>query len=62
MWIMFHAVPPFFAFAVLPEKASCPIPAACSGVGALYVSLPQLGYAFSDGHSIFKVLSIDELP
>ena len=24
-----------FSFAVLPEKASCPIPAACSGVGTL---------------------------
>ena len=24
--------------------------------------LPQPGYSFSDGHSVFKVLSIDELP
>ena len=28
-------VPSIFAFAVRPEKASCPIPAACSGVGTL---------------------------
>ena len=69
--------------AVLPEKASCPIPAACSGVGTLPAAsghngpkppldtlsrsrllavLPQPGYSFSDGHSVFKVLSIDELP
>ena len=33
--VISHAFPPFFAFAVLPEKASCPIPAACSGVGTL---------------------------
>ena len=64
----FHAVPPFFFFvAVFPEKASCPIPAACSGVGALACSghgvqkqghgtLPQPGYSFSDGHSVFKGL------
>ena len=24
IWVAFHVVPPFFAFAVLPEKASCP--------------------------------------
>jgi len=24
--------------------------------------LPQPGYSFSDGHSVFKVLFIDELP
>ena len=35
----FHAVPPFFfLLPFLPEKASCPIPAACSGVGALTCS------------------------
>ena len=28
----------------------------------LLVVLPQPGYPFSDGHSVFKVLSIDELP
>ena len=33
--VISHAFPPFFAFAVRPEKASCPIPAACSGVGTL---------------------------
>jgi len=63
--------------AVLPEKVSCPIPAAYSGVGTLPATsghfgavaevrllavLPQPGYSFSDGHSVFKVLSIDELP
>ena len=32
--IFFHAFLRFLA-AVLPEKASCPIPAACSGVGTL---------------------------
>ena len=53
--------------AVLPEKASCPISAACSGVGALACSghgvqkqghgaLPQPGYFFLDGHSVFKGL------
>ena len=53
--------------AVLPEKASCPIPAACSGVVALTCSghgvqkqghgaLPQPGYSFSDGHLVFKGL------
>ena len=33
--VISHAFPPFFAFAVRPEKTSCPIPAACSGVGTL---------------------------
>ena len=59
--------------AVFPEKASCPIPAACSGVGThpilrdilsrswLVALLPMPGYSFSDGHSIFKVLFTDEL-
>ena len=53
--------------AVFPEKASYPIPAACSGVGALarsghgvqkrgYGALPQPGYSFSAGHSVFKGL------
>ncbi|EQK59755.1 hypothetical protein C676_1583 [Clostridioides difficile F548] len=28
--------------AVLPEKASCPIPAACSGVGTLTITSGQL--------------------
>ena len=80
--VISHAFPPFFAFAVLTEKASCPIPAACSGVGTLPAAsgttcpevtsgtkcpevrllavLPQPGYSFSDGHFVFKVLSIDE--
>ena len=35
-------VPPFFTFAVLPEKASCPIPAACSGVGTLPTASGQV--------------------
>ena len=72
--VISHAFPPFFAFAVRPEKASCPIPAACSGVGTLpalrdklsrswlFAVLPQPGYSFSDGHSVFKVRHIDELP
>ena len=34
VWIFFHAFLRF-SVAVLPEKASCPIPAACSGVGTL---------------------------
>jgi hypothetical protein len=70
-----------FSVAVLPEKAFCPIPAACSGVGTLpqlraivarshlWTLCPEVGflraslagYSFSDGHSVFKVLSIDEL-
>ena len=33
----------------------------CPEVRLLAV-LPQPGYSFSDGHSVFKVLSIDELP
>ena len=32
----------------------------CPEVRLLAV-LPQPGYSFSDGHSVFKVLSIDEL-
>ena len=81
--VISHAFPPFFAFAVRPEKASCPIPAACSGVGTLPAAsghlsrsdlwtkcpevwllamLPRPGYSFSDGHSVFKVRLIDELP
>ena len=35
-------VPPFSDFAVLPEKFSCPIPAACSGVGTLPTASGQL--------------------
>ena len=34
VWIFFHAFLRF-SVAVLPEKASCPIPAACSSVGTL---------------------------
>ena len=33
----------------------------CPEVRLLAV-LPRPGYSFSDGHSVFKVLSIDELP
>ena len=33
--VISHAFPPFFAFAALTEKASCPIPAAYFGVGTL---------------------------
>lgn len=40
--VISHAFPPFFAFAVLPEKASCPIPAACSGVGTLPTASGQV--------------------
>ena len=40
--VISHAFPPFFAFAVLPKKASCPIPAACSGVGTLPITSGQL--------------------
>jgi hypothetical protein len=55
-----------FFVAVLPERIS--------GVGTLPAAsghfvpkwlvavLPLPGYSFSDGHSFFKVLSIDELP
>ncbi len=32
----------------------------CPEVGSLRAS--PAGYSFSDGHSVFKVLSIDELP
>jgi hypothetical protein len=28
----------------------------------LFAVLPQPGYSFSDGHSVFKVRLIDELP
>ena len=34
IWVLSHVFPPFF-LCVLPEKASCPIPAACSSVGTL---------------------------
>ncbi len=74
IWIFYHASLHLFSVAVLPEKASCPIPAECSGVGTLPITsghfVPKsapcgaspAGYSFSDGHSVFKVLSIDELP
>ena len=39
--IFFHAFLRFLA-AVLPEKASCPIPAACSGVGTLPTASGQV--------------------
>ena len=35
IWIFFHASLHLFSVSVLSEKASCPIPAACSGVGTL---------------------------
>ena len=72
--VISHAFPPFFAFAVRPEKASCPISAACSSAGTLpglrdilsrswlFAVLPLPGYSFSDGHFLFKVQLIDELP
>ena len=64
-----------FFVAVLPERISGvgTLPAAsghlsrsdlwtkCPEVRLLAV-LPRPGYFFSDGHSVFKVLSIDELP
>jgi len=40
--VISHAFPPFFAFAVRPEKASCPISAACSGVGTLPTASGQV--------------------
>jgi len=40
--VISHAFPPFFTFAVRPEKASCPIPAACSGVGTLPTASGQV--------------------
>ena len=62
-----HSPSVFLFAAVLPEKASCPIPAARSGVGALarsghgvqkqgHSTLPQPGYSFSDGRMVFKGL------
>ena len=38
IWIFYHASLRLFSVAVLPEKASCPIPAACSGVGTLPIT------------------------
>ena len=40
--VISHAFPPFFAFTVRPEKASCPISAACSGVGTLPTASGQV--------------------
>ena len=64
-----------FSVAVFPERISCPIPAACSGVGTLPATsghfvpksdslrcFPSLGIPFRTVHSVFKVPSIDELP
>lgn len=38
IWIFYHASLHLFSVAVLPEKASCPIPAECSGVGTLPIT------------------------
>ena len=54
--------PPFpFAFCFLPPvNSGGTVGTSCPEVRLLAV-LPQPGYSFSDGHSVFKVLSIDEL-
>ena len=63
-----------FSFAVLPEKASCPIPAACSNIGTLpglrdilsrsgsLRCFPCRGIPFRTVIHVFKVQLIDELP
>ena len=73
--VISHAFPPFyFPLPFSPKRFPAPflrrVPALarspyfgtfCPEVRLLAV-LPQPGYPFSDGHSVFKVLSIDELP
>ena len=73
--VISHAFPPScFPLPFFPKRLPTPflrrIPALArspqlrdilSEVRLLAV-LPQPGYSFSDGHSVFKVLSIDELP
>ena len=73
--VISHAFPPFcFPLPFSPKRLPAPflrrVPALarspyfgtfCPEVRLLAV-LPQPGYSFSDGHSVFKVLSIDELP
>ena len=53
IWIFYHASLRLFSVAVLPEKASCPIPAACSGV----VTLP-----ITSGHFVPKSGSLQCFP
>ena len=73
--VISHAFPPFcFPLPFSPKRFPAPflrrVPALarspyfgtfCPEVRLLAV-LPQPGYSFSDGHSVFKMLSIDELP
>ena len=72
--VISHAFPPFFALPLSPKRLPAPflrrVPALarspnfgtfCPEVRLLAV-LPQPGYPFSDGHSVFKVQLIDELP
>ena len=74
IWVLSHVFPPFF-LSRSPRKGFLPHSCGvfrrwhaprsfgtfCPEVRLLAV-LPQPGYSFSDGHSVFKVLSIDELP
>ena len=74
VWIFYHASL-HFRFCRSPRKGFLPhfcgvfrrwhaprnFGTKCPEVRLLAV-LPQPGYSFSDGHSVFKVLSIDELP
>ena len=65
--VIYHAFPPScfplpFSPKGFPALARSPyFGTFCPEVRLLAV-LPQPGYTFSDGHSVFKVLSIDELP
>ena len=60
--IVFHVCPPLCLIAALPEKVSCPISAACVLRWYANAILRREKYSFSDGHSVFKVQLIDELP
>ncbi len=75
IWVLSHAFPPFcFPLPFSPKRFPAPflrrVPALArspqlrdilSEVRLLAV-LPLPGYSFSDGHSVFKVQLIDELP
>ena len=74
IWVISHAFPPFCFPLPFLRKGFLPHSCGvfrrwhaprnfgtfCPEVRLLAV-LPQPGYSFSDGHSVFKVLSIDEL-
>ena len=61
IWLLFHVFPLFF-LSRSPRKGF--LPHSCGVVLLWYANalLLQERYSFSDGHSVFKVQLIDELP